>query len=132
MILDDYLAAWGARRFAWSKSDCIQVGLCWARERTGRHLSASFAYATRNEADAALRARGGLRPVLEAWMTANGFPRTDDPQDGDIGLAEIPRFDEDQIAGAAVVIRYGPWWVGKAPKGICSIPATGIPAWRVL
>ena len=131
MTLDDYLVAWGARRFAWSKTDCIQFGLCWARERTGRVLTPSFAYATRKDAEAALRARGGLRPVIAAWMAANSFAPTDDAQDGDIGLAEVPRFDEDQIAGAAVVIRYGPWWVGKAPKGICSIPAVGIPAWRV-
>lgn len=94
-------------------------------------MRAFVEYGSRKDADAALRARGGLRATVGQWMKANGFPPTDDAEDGDIGLAEVPRFDEDAIAGAAIVIRYGPWWLGKAPKGICSIPAVGIPAWRV-
>ncbi len=131
MTLDEYLDAQGGKRWRWGDCDCVQFGLGWARERSGRPLKAFFAYRSRKDAEGALRARGGLLAIVRDWMAANGFPRVDDPEDGDIGIAPTPGVGEDAIAGYSIVIRYGPWWIGKTPRGIGSAGATEIPAWRV-
>lgn len=133
MTLDDYLNAQGARRFVWGVSDCVQFGLGWAREATGRPLAPFCSYGSRAEAKRALESRGGLERVVRDWMAQNGFAPTSDPDHGDIGLAPRPPQSEDIIAGLAIVIRSGPWWVGKSPRGIRSVLAgKDILAWRIV
>lgn len=128
MTLDEYLNREGARRWLWGDVDCVQFGLGWARERTGRPLTAFFGYHSRPAAEAALQARGGLESIVREWMATNGFPPTDEPDDGDIGLAHSPRGGVDPVA---VVIRRGPWWITREPRGIGGMDFGRIPAWRV-
>ena len=132
MTLQDYLDLQAGRRFVWGESDCVAFGLQWARARTGRPLQAFFEYASRDQAAQAIAARGGLEAIVTDWMDRNGFAPTQDPDDGDLGLAPARGGCDDSIAGCAVVIRCGPWWIGKAPRGIASVAAKGIPAWRIV
>lgn len=127
--LDDYLAREGARRWAWGSCDCVCFGLGWARAATGRDLTAFFAYASRSDAERALRARGGLEAIVRDWMARNGFQPTSQPEDGDIGLAPSPAGGVDAVA---VVIRRGPWWITREPRGIGGLNFERIPAWRIV
>ena len=131
MTLDEYLTAQSARRWRFGECDCVQFGLQWARERTGRTLTAFSVYSGRAGALAVLEAHGGLDRIVRDWMAANGFAPVDSPDDGDIGLAPVERIGEDGLAGFSIVIRSGPWWIGKTPRGIASVSVEGIPAWRV-
>jgi hypothetical protein len=129
--LDDYLDAASRRKWSWGKMDCVQFGLEWARARSERPLRVPLVYWDAAAAAAFLEPHGGLLAVVSEWMDAYGFMPTDAPDDGDIGVAPIDRSDRMNIAGAAVVIRRGPWWIGKALRGLASIPSDRIPAWRI-
>ena len=128
MTLDDYLAREGARRWDWGNCDCVQFGLGWAREATGRPLAPFFTYQTRVDAERALQARGGLENIVRDWMDCNSFEPTGEPEDGDIGLAPSPAGGVDKVA---IVIRRGPWWITREPRGIGGMDFGKIPAWRV-
>ena len=131
MTLGEYLTAQSAARWSWGRVDCVQFGLQWARESTGRPLTAFSAYSGREGAMAVLETHGGLERIVRDWMVRNGFDPTDTPDDGDIGLAPVERRGEGGLAGFSVVIRSGPWWIGKTPRGIASVAVEGIPTWRV-
>lgn len=131
ITLDDYLDLASARRWAWGDMDCVQFGLGWIRARTGRDLPAWATYSDSDAAVAALRAHGGLESLVAAWMQENWFKATDAPEDGDVGVVPVPRTDRMNIAGACVVIRRGPWWIGKALRGIASMGARETKAWRI-
>jgi hypothetical protein len=128
MTLDEYLEDQSRRRFSYGTVDCVQFGLGWAREATGRPLAAFFAYGSRVDAERAVQARGGLESIVRSWMERNGFQPTDEPEDGDIGLAPVPA---GGVAPVAIVIRRGPWWITREPKGIGGMDFGRIPAWRV-
>lgn len=129
--LDEYLDIASRRRWSWGRMDCVQFGLGWARARAERPLRVPLVYWDATAASDFLEPHGGLLAVVSEWMDAYGFSPTTEPDDGDIGVAPLDRSDRMNIAGAAVVIRRGPWWIGKALRGLCSVPAEGIPAWRI-
>lgn len=131
--LDEYLDVASRQRWRWGRpyGDCVQFGLGWASARIGRPLSVPLAYSDPETARVFLDAHGGLAGVVSQWCEANGFAPASDPDDGDIGVAPVERSDPMNIAGACVVIRRGPWWLGKALRGFGSVAAQGIPAWRI-
>ena len=130
--LHDYLDAQRQRRFVWGESDCVQFGLGWVRARTGRPLAAFEPYCSRADAVALLRRHGGLGAVVERWMADCGFKPTDAPDDGDVGLAPVEPVPEWGGEAVAVVIRCGPWWMSREPRGIGGKSLGRIPAWRIL
>lgn len=129
--LDDYLAAQMGRRWRWGEVDCVQFGLGWARERTGRPLSAFWSYQSREDAERLLRGAGGLGEVVGRWMRDNGFAATAAPDDGDVGLAPVPPGALGAVAPVAVVIRRGPWWMTREIRGVGGLHFEAIPAWRI-
>ncbi len=131
LTLDDYLDAVSCRRWSWGTMDCVQFGLGWASARRGRQLRAPIVYQDPESGKAFLEDHGGLVAVVSEFMAANGFEPTLSPDDGDVGVAPVPRADRMNIAGAAVVIRRGPWWIAKSLRGIASVAVEGIPAWRI-
>lgn len=135
MTLDEYLDIASRQRWYWGRipaGDCVQFGLGWASARVGRPLSSPLIYRDAGAARAFLEANGGLVGVVTQWCKAHGFARTDEPDDGDIGVAPVEGAGNMNIAGACVVIRRGPWWLGKTLSGYGSVAAPhGIPAWRI-
>lgn len=129
--LDDYLDSASQQRWAWGRMDCVQFGLGWASARVGRPLPAPLDYRDARTAKAFLEAHGGLLSVVGQWCEANGFAPTSEPEDGDIGVAPIEAADPMNIAGASVMIRRGPWWLGKALRGYVGFSTHGIPAWHI-
>jgi hypothetical protein len=128
MTLDDFLDLHAKRPLVWGESDCVQFGLQWAKERTGRPLTAMFDYHSQKQAISALRARGGLERIVPDWMGRNGFRPTETPDDGDVGLAPVA----SGVDPFAVVIRYGPWWISREPKGIGGMQFEKIRSWRII
>lgn len=133
MTLDDYIDAEGKRRWFWGKCDCVQFALGWARANTGRPLPAFFEYGSRGDAVRALQARGGLAAIVREWMALNDFALTAEPDDGDIGLARVPVPTAESVAPVALVIRRGPWWLTREPRGIggAGTMLEVISAWRI-
>jgi len=129
--LDEYLDLASRRRWRWGQMDCVQFGLGWAIERAARDLAAPLAYHDADTARAFLAMNGGLLNVVSQWMDAHGFEPTAEPDDGDIGVASVSGDDPMNIAGACVAIRRGPWWIGKAVRGLCSVGGESIPTWRI-
>lgn len=133
MTLDEYLEHQGSLRWFWGKVDCVQFALGWARAKTGKNLPAFFEYGGRSEAMRALEARGGLAAIVQEWMALNRFAPTDEPDDGDIGLARVPVPTAESVAPVALVIRRGPWWLTREPRGIggAGTMLDVISAWRI-
>lgn len=133
MSLDEYLDAQSALRWRFGVVDCGQFGLGWARERcAGRRLTPMSLYSGRAGAMAVLKARGGFEQLVRDWMTENGFLPTATPDDGDIGLAPVPVSTSESVANVAIVIRRGPWWITREPRGIGGMEFGAIPAWRIV
>ena len=94
-------------------------------------MRAFFDYASRADAERALQARGGLEAIVRDWMARNGFPPTDEPEDGDIGLAPALARHINWVDPVAVVIRRAGWWLTRERKGIGGMDFGKIPAWRI-
>lgn len=131
ITLDDYLDSASRQRWAWGRMDCVQFGLGWVSARVGRPLALPLAYRDAKAAMAFLDAHGGLHGVVAEWMAANGFPPTDAPEDGDVGVVPVIDIDPMNIAGASVVVRRNCWWIAKALRGYVGLSVQGIPAWRI-
>lgn len=57
-----------------------------------------------------------------------GFVRTDDPQDGDVGIVLAP---SGMDGGKEVcAIRFGPLWALLAPSGVIAKKLDHVAAWR--
>jgi hypothetical protein len=128
--LDDYLAACGKATWRWGVMDCCQFAGRWVEGRTGRDPLADFRYGSAKDALRILSKSGGLPNAVDRGMTSIGMRRTDAPDFGDIGVIET-RGDVQNIAGAAVAIFNGVYWIGKQPDGLAYVKAKSLISWRV-
>lgn len=135
MTLDEYVRAEMARRWRWGSVDCVEFGRKWICERTGRNLPAFAKYGNWHEAMAVLAERGGLAAIVREWMAVHGFEQTECPEDGDVGIANVPIASSEGTDRAAIVIRRGPWWLTREREfpGVGGIGAVlEVPAaWRI-
>lgn len=111
--------------------DCCAFAGGWIKEATGKdpYGIVRGSYATAGDVRRLVSRAGGLVALVE--RTLAGFPLTDDPQHGDIGIIEVPKQGPLGVAGFAVVIRSADWWIGKTETGIAGLRAPHVRAWTI-
>jgi len=118
--------------FVWgglAGQDCMIFVADWALLRTGRDPAARWRGSYDSEAGAGLilDALGGLVPLLDEGLGADGWVSTADPVSGDIGAVEVRAVDgRAALAGA---VRTGGLWAVKAQSGLGLIRAAPAAAW---
>ena len=134
ITLDAYIDAVLAEPWVWGKSDCCFFGGDWILAATGRDPLGPY----RGIYDSALAAArfvaqgSGLVATVGAEMARCGFARTDAPEHGDIAVIDMVADSEHTAARASVVIRSGPWWIGRALDGVVGFEGQPEAMWRVL
>ena len=119
------------------KVDCLQFGLGWVAAATGRELVAPFYYSSAAEAREYLIAHGGLERVVGEFLEGLGFKRVSVPEEGDVAVVPMPTTRGEE-ANTSVVIRSGPWWVGKTARGLAGVDLEAnptleeVPTWRII
>lgn len=132
--LDDYLEAVMAEPWVWGRMDCCFFGGEWVAQATGRDPLARVRgrYDTALGAARLIAAAGGLVQLVDSVMAPCGFRRADAPEHGDIAVIDMPGHGDQAVARASVVIRSGPWWVGRTVDGIAGVQIAPQAVWRVL
>ncbi|WP_421581616.1 DUF6950 family protein [Shinella sp. M31] len=125
-------------RFRWGGAggdDCMTFCATWIAERTGTDPAAPLrgTYSTKAGAHAVMADFGGPLKFMEIHLSNVGASRTDDPQDGDIGLVRMLAGEcADDVAVAEVgAIRFGPLWASISPAGVIARRAEMVAAWRL-
>ena len=133
MSLEEYLDAAEIMLWRWGYMDCCCFGANWALEKTGIDPFGSFrgSYRTAKEARSVIRKYSGLQGLVSHCMSTAGFAETAVAETGDIAVIGMPAGGRAAVAGAAVVIRHGPWWIGKALHGLIGFSGPAQKIWRV-
>ncbi|MER8999997.1 hypothetical protein NKJ52_20635 [Mesorhizobium australicum] len=134
MTLEEYIRL--PHRWQWGFSDCTLFTANWVVAATGKDPGAELrsTYLDAEGAAAILRASGGAERLVGSKLGALGFPRTNDPRDGDIGI--VNAMSGFEAAGASVkeipAIRFGPLWAVMSARGamVKHLDWTGS-AWRI-
>ena len=137
MTLDDYLTLATERPWIWGGHngglDCCFFAGDWIAQRGGTDPLAPYR-GTYDSALGAMRliaARGGLQAMVAREMVRCGIERTAAPDDGDVGLIAQRGTGADDVAGATLVIRCGPWWCGRARDGLAYLDGPAETIWRI-
>lgn len=133
-MLAQYIDAVLSKPWAWGRTDCCFFAGDWILSVTERDPLGPYR-GTYDSAPAALRlirARRGLVRMVGAEMSRCGFARAEAANDGDIAVLRHEVDSDDAVAGAAVVIRMGSWWLARAKDGIVGMEAPTLAVWRVL
>lgn len=133
-MLDDYLAAAMAAPWRWGQMDCCMFAARWIEAATGYAglVQNGARYADARGALRIIRRAGGLVPLVDLEMQRGGFRRTASPEAGDIGVIATGGAGDLAIAGASVVICYGPRWVGRSEHGLVVLNADPMMSWKIL
>jgi len=131
-MLSEYLEKSGRAPWRWGRMDCCMFTNGWIREATGKDPYEAFpgGYATAADAKRIIIRAGGFVSLVSGVMA--GFDQTDEPETGDVAIIKLPRNNNFGIAGHALVIRLGNWWVGRSETGIAGVEAPHEIAWRIL
>lgn len=130
--LDVWLAACSAASWAWGVMDCCQFAGGWVHWRTGRDPLVAHRYDSVASAKRVILRSGGLFNVVNDGLKAIGIEQTNSIEHGDVALVKAEVRSEHHIAGHAVVISDGRWFIGKEPDGLSySSDLEVIAAWRV-
>lgn len=122
-------------RFCWGGQggdDCLMFCASWVEHVTGSDPVADFrgTYGTEEEAHTIVDKHGGMVALVDEMAARAGFERTDDPQDGDIGIIVAPAGMAGTIKEIGA-IKFGPLWVAIGPGGVRGKRAECISAWKV-
>jgi hypothetical protein len=120
--------------WSWGSMDCCFFAGNWIRNATGRDPLGPYrgVYSSALSARRLIAIRGGLPDMVDAEMLRTGFKLTTLPEDGDIAVADLIGDGPNAVAQASVVIRVGPWWVGRSLSGLANIEAEPAKVWRIL
>ena len=133
MTLREFLAE--PHYFSWGGmggDDCTTFCASWIFESIGIDPAEALrgTYSDAAGAYALLNAAGGLVPFMAGHMEPLGYVRTNDPQDGAIGVIRAPvGFGGDVKEIGA--IKFGPLWAALGPAGVRAKKAEFIAAWEV-
>lgn len=132
MTLDAYLETAGAAPWRWGTLDCTLFASDWVLARTGIDPAAPIRgrYSDAEGARGLLDAHGGLLALVAPLMDVAGFPRTDDPQTGDVGIITAP-VDGIGSGSHVAAIRQGKWWVVKGLRGMGAGSYQTVAAWSI-
>ncbi|ACM26533.1 DUF6950 family protein [Rhizobium rhizogenes] len=133
MTLSEFVAL--PHRFRWGGQggdDCLMFCATWVAEVTGIDPVAEYrgTYRTEEEAAAIIASAGGIVPLVDRMAARAGFQRTDDPQDGDIGVVVAPVGVAGDLKEIGA-IRFGPIWLALGPAGVVGKKAEFVAAWRL-
>lgn len=130
-MLSEYLELAARAPWRWGHMDCCAFAGDWIAQATGKdpYRAVRGAYGTATEAKRLIVNAGGFVPLVTSYMAA--FETAQHPECGDIGLIETPMNDGLGIAGHALVIRLGNWWIGRSESGIAGVDAEHKIAWRI-
>lgn len=122
-------------RFQWggtSGDDCTMFCATWVYHLTGidpaRDLRGTYSDA--RGAHRILARAGGIVAFADERLLPLGFTRTDEPQDGDLGVVEAPIGMEEDTALVGA-IRFGPLWAVLSPGGVVARKLDHVAAWRL-
>lgn len=133
MTLHDFIAL--PHRFRWGGvggDDCTTFCATWIDHATGIDPADGLrgTYRDADGANALVSQAGGLVAFLDGKLLPLGHARTDDPQDGDIGVVVAP-VGVGEGAKYVSAIRFGPLWLVLAPSGVASKKLDHVAAWRL-
>lgn len=134
MTLQEYIRL--PHRWQWGFTDCTLFAADWVVEATGKDPGADLrgTYFDADRANSILRAAGGADRLVGAKLSALGFQRVQQPQDGDIGIVvALTGFDVGGVEIKQIpAIRFGPLWAVMSARGpmVKSLEWTGL-AWRI-
>ncbi|MDW9415141.1 hypothetical protein GOB15_12075 [Sinorhizobium meliloti] len=130
MTLQEFLSL--PHQFRWggvAGDDCTTFCGTWLRESVGVDPAEVYrgTYSTAEGAHEILARAGGLVAFAAAALEPLGFVRTEDPQDGDVGVVLAPA----GMAGVKEVcaVRFGPLWALLAPSGVIAKKLDHVAAW---
>ncbi|GAJ91045.1 hypothetical protein RRH01S_01_05160 [Rhizobium rhizogenes NBRC 13257] len=105
----------------------------WVAEVTGIDPVAEYrgTYRTEEEAAAIISAAGGIVALVDRMAARASMKRTDDPQDGDIGVVVAPAGVAGEMKEIGA-IRFGPIWLALGPAGVVGKKAEFVAAWRLM
>jgi hypothetical protein len=117
-MLHDYLDRASRKPWRWGENDCCGFVADWALALTGKDPGEGIrgSYSSKGMADGILYGRGGIVRVGEACLEPCGWVRTDDPNEGAIGLVVAPT--EDREVKLLPAIRFMGQWVLRARRGM--------------
>lgn len=123
---------WGGNGFV----DCTTFAGEWVIATTGKDPIGDLrgTYETAEEANAIVESSGGIELFIGSRLEPLGFCRTDQLQDGDIGIVRaFTGFEAGSIAVKEIPgIRFGPLWAVMSARGpmVKKLESTGA-AWRI-
>lgn len=131
MNLQEFLAL--PHQFRWggvAGDDCTTFCGTWLRESVGVDPAEAYrgTYSTSDGARDILTRAGGLVAFSAAALEPLGFARTEELQDGDVGVVLAP-VGIDKVKEVCA-IRFGPLWVILAPSGVIAKKLDHVAAWR--
>jgi len=129
--LDAFLAANGAKPWAWGVHDCCMVLADWLVENGHADPAASWreAYRTEAECKAIVQAHGGLVAIIDALAAAAALEPLSVPVRGAVGVIDGCRGVFDQQWGA---LFDGRRWQVRSARGFVGFTVSRpVLAWRV-
>lgn len=102
-----------AEPFSRPEHDCVGMTCSWVKKRTGIDPGAHLRrYSGLAAAERIIRRHGGFLPMWRTCMSAAGFPETNAPQIGDVGVVR------DAAGQQVAAIRINGAWAGKTTRGV--------------
>lgn len=132
-LLLEHRFQWGGLGFTGRdevNNDCFTFPASWVQRLTGIDVARSYrgTYSTKEEADAIIAAAGGVVELAGRQLELVSAKRVQFPQDGDVGIVEVPQGEELKMVGA---IRFGPLWAVLTPGRVIAKKLDHVAAWRV-
>lgn len=129
--LSAFLLAQAGKPFVWGKSDCgllVADWILWAKGGPDPAASIRGTYSNQAGAEAILAAVGGFTAHVGLLVEAAGCVATESPQDGDIGVIDMPK------TGLTGAVMTNGAWAFRTGRGMAwskAAPGRLVKAWSL-